>query len=81
MSDLLRRGDFIRVKAESHFRSGEDGFVVDAEDNDGSVGLIFLYDRYGQPNITPPYAGIESWDRHELDYTTLDKTTNSLKTI
>ncbi|KVP17141.1 hypothetical protein [Burkholderia ubonensis] len=66
---VLVKGDFVRVKAGSDFRAGQDGMVVAADDGT-SVGLMFGCDRYNQ---SPADQGItvtgltEEWQLSELD--------------
>ncbi len=69
----LKPGDFVRVKADSEFRPGQDGMVVEAGGGD-SVGLVFGFDRHNQG---PDETGIvrtgltEEWFLYELDLATV----------
>lgn len=68
---ILKRGDFVRVKPTGDFRPGQDGMVVDAGDGT-EVGLMFGCDRFnrypGQLGIT--FTGLtEAWTVAELDLT------------
>lgn len=74
--------DFVRVKRDAEFRPGQDGQVVAPQDADGNVGLIFAYDRHGDPVMAPgptgtllfvPSAGTELWNVRELDLTDVDR--------
>lgn len=66
---VLQKGDFVRVKACSDFRPGQDGMVTDADDGT-SVGLLFGCDRH---NRCPAETGVtvtgltEMWQLAELD--------------
>jgi hypothetical protein len=66
---ILHKGDFVRVKAGSEFRAGQDGMVTDADDGQ-SVGLLFGCDRH---NRQPEDLGVtvtgltEAWLLAELD--------------
>lgn len=69
MSPILKEGDFVQVRADSSFRPGQDGMVVEADDGK-TVGLMFGCDRHGRG---PFELGItfsaltEAWDLTELD--------------
>jgi hypothetical protein len=45
----LQRGDFVRVKATGDFRPRADGMVIRPQYDGTKVGLLFMYDRYNQP--------------------------------
>lgn len=45
------------------------------QDDDGNVGLLFHYDRYGDANRTES-AGIELWHVDELDLSSVDAASN-----
>lgn len=71
---VLKRGDFVRVKACSDFRPGQDGMIVDAG-HGIEVGLMFGYDRHGRSpdalHIT--CTGLtEAWDVDELDLSSIN---------
>ena len=71
----LARGDFVRVKATSDFRPGQDGMVV-AEDDGETVGLTFGFDRYNRSATetgTTLGAGVEEWRLDELDLSSIDR--------
>lgn len=70
--DTLVYGDFVKVKRNSDFRSGQDGMVMSAQDGEGNVGMVFWYDRYGQ-SIPSPCEGIELWHVDELDLPTAER--------
>ena len=68
----LRLGDFVRVKADSEFRAGQDGMVTAADDGQ-EVGLLFGSDRYNQhpDDLGVTVTGLtEAWQLTELDLTT-----------
>ena len=73
IENTLRPGAFVRVKATSDFRPGQDGMVVDSGDGN-EFGLMFGYDRH---NRSPEQLGvvctglIEAWNAGELDLTTI----------
>lgn len=81
-SPILRRGDFICVKADhnDHTRAGLDGMVMDV--SDAGIGLYFGLDRSGKAqhvhrvgsgNAQHVYcAGTEMWAVDELDLKTRD---------
>jgi len=78
----LKVDDFVRVKGDAEFRPGQDGQVVAPQDADGNVGLIFAYDRHGDPVMARgpsgdllfvPSAGTELWHVSELDLTDVDR--------
>jgi len=78
----LKVDDFVRVRRDSEFRAGQDGQVVAPQDSDGNVGLIFGYDRYGEPVMASglhgtmrfmPSEGVELWNVRELDLTDVDR--------
>ncbi|HIH2744955.1 TPA: hypothetical protein ACYLN4_000621 [Burkholderia lata] len=62
----LRCGDFVRVRADSGERPGQDAMVM-AEPSAGVVGLMFNDDRYGEPQRCFYSEGVEAWDTSELD--------------
>lgn len=68
---VLKRGDFIRVKADHPEASGLDGMVLEQFD-DGSVGLMFGRDRFDQPQGTSRIGFPELWSLDELDLTSLE---------
>ncbi|MHD0645034.1 hypothetical protein ACYPKM_05365 [Pseudomonas aeruginosa] len=74
----LVRGDFIKVRLDNEDRPGMDGMVIEAEDDEGCVGLLFHYDRFGQQS-TNKYGremvcvGVELWQVTELDFTTFER--------
>lgn len=63
-------GTFVRVRADAPAKAGLDGMVT-AQFEDGSVGLIFGFDRYNRLQNTV-CVGPELWLREELDLETLD---------
>ncbi len=70
-TNSLHRGAFVRVKATSDFRPGQDGMVVDAGDGI-EVGLLFGCDRYnrGPDQLGITFTGLtEAWTADELDLT------------
>jgi len=78
----LKVDDFVRVRRDSEFRAGQDGQVVAPQDSDGNVGLIFGYDRNGEPVMASglhgtmrfmPSEGVELWNVRELDLTDVDR--------
>ena len=67
----LQRGDFVRVKADTDFRPGQDGMVMEA--NRETVGLMFGYDRYGVLPAGITVTGlIEDWSVSDLDLTSVE---------
>ena len=68
----LESGHFVRVR-EDHpdwWRAGKDAMVIADEEGDGTVGLVFGYDRYNQPQGCQ-CVGTELWELAELDLTTV----------
>lgn len=69
----LQRGDFVRVKATSDFRPGQDGMAVSSDDGE-AVGLVFGCDRH---NRLPSELDItstmltEEWLLDELDLSSI----------
>jgi len=74
IQSALKPGDFVRVKASSDFRPGQDGMVVDAGDGN-EIALMFCYDRHGR---SPSKLGItctgltEAWTVGELDLSSVN---------
>jgi hypothetical protein len=62
----LKLSDFVRVRRDADFRPGQDGMVMAPQDEDGNVGLLFHYERYGEANRTES-VGIELWHVDEFD--------------
>jgi hypothetical protein len=69
---MLKQSDFVRVKRDADFRPGQDGMVMAPQDEEGHVGLLFHYDRYGEANRTES-VGIELWHVDELDLSSIDR--------
>lgn len=74
MNQVLRKGDFVRVKSGSDFRAGQDGMVIDPVDA-ATVGLMFCFDRRGcdQGASGALVTGlVEAWDINELDLSSVE---------
>lgn len=73
-TQTLQKGDFVRVKADSDHRSGQDGMVVAPSDGH-TVGLVFGFDRHGcdQRQAGAAVTGLtEAWELDELDLTSVE---------
>lgn len=77
----MPKGTFVRVKADSDFRAGQDGMVMSPLDEEGDVGLMFFHDRYGVAGRTSlitggsyitPCVGTEAWHISELDLDSIE---------
>lgn len=77
----LRKGDFVQVRKDADFRAGQDGLVVAPPDDAGELGMVFAYDRNGDPVgsrgisgnfIHGASEGVEAWNVDELDLDTVD---------
>jgi hypothetical protein len=74
MNNAMNIGDFVRVKASSDFRPGQDGMVIEPGDGE-SVGLVFRFDRFGrhQGDAGTVVTGlVEAWNLDELDLSSVE---------
>lgn len=71
---VIQKGDFVRVKASSDFRPGQDGMAVIADDG-ATVGLLFDFDRHNRSaselGITATSL-VEEWLLGELDLSSIE---------
>jgi len=74
MNQALEPGAFVRVKASSDHRAGQDGMVMKASDGQ-AVGLVFCFDRFGrhQGETGAVVTGLtEAWTLDELDLSSVE---------
>ncbi len=71
---VIQKGDFVRVKASSDFRPGQDGMALVADDGE-TVGLLFGSDRHNRSaselGITATSL-VEEWLLGELDLSSIE---------
>lgn len=67
----IQPGDFVRVRADSDFRAGQDGMAVAADDGQ-AVGLMFGHDRYNRAPTQPGSSLVEEWRLDELDLASVE---------
>lgn len=67
----IQPGDFVRVRADSDFRAGQDGMAVAADDGK-VVGLTFGHDRYNRAPARPGSLLVEEWQLGELDLASVE---------